>query len=426
MFSKRFFVDARRRPAWLLAALWASTSLSATDAPLNLAAAEALAMTADPVVRQFESRSRGLEERAVAAAQLPDPKLKLGANALPTDSFDLDQEPMTQIQVGYQQRFLPGDTLELRGRELAVRARVLGERAVDQRLQTLRSVREDYLEVFYQQRAGEIVAEARALFEELLMISQDYYATGRAQQQDVYRAELELSRLDDRATRIAQAEETARAGLAVWIGEAAYRPFPGVWPALPAPEPAEALVQNLENHPVLQALQQQVDASELGVDVARQGYKPGWMLDVTYGRRSGRNLDGSDRADFVSAMVTVDLPLFRARRQDRELAATLSEVEASVAARQDARRKLQRGVEREWAGLRRLEQRLTLFDQRLLPDARANSEASLAAYQSGVSDFTTLMRARITEYELRIDQARARADELTSRARLDYLSGRRS
>jgi outer membrane protein TolC len=407
-------------------AIFASFSLWASDVPLELGAAEALAVAADPAVRQIQAQADALGERAVSRAQLPDPKLKLGAAALPVNSFDLDQEPMTQLQLGFQQRFLPGDTLELRGEQMATRSNAMSEHASDQQLQTLRSLREDYLEVNYQQRVGDIIDKARVLFEELVQVTQDHYATGRTQQQDVYRAKLELSRLDDRATRNAQSEEMARARLAVWIGEVAYGPLANDWPGLTAPKPLAVLIDTLDQHPMLRAMQGQVSVAELGVEVARQQYKPGWMLDVTYGDRSGQNLNGSARSDFITAMVSVDLPMFKGKRQDRELAATLKDVDASMAARQNAHRKLQRAAEREWAALKRLDERLALFDERLLPDARANSDSSLEAYQSGVGDITSLMRAQITEYELQLNHARARVDQLITRARLLYLSGDRS
>jgi len=400
-----------------------SASLWAEEAPLGLKEAEALALAADPAVQQLQAQAAALRERAVSRAQLPDPKLKLGAMNLPVDTFDRSDVPMTQMQVGVQQRFPPGDTLQLRGQQTEARADSLSDRAIDQKLITLRSLREDYLEVLYQVEAGRIIDDARSLFEELLAVSTDYYGTGRSQQQDVFRAELELSRLDDRSTRVTQAEEMARARLAVWIGEAAYRPLSSVWPELDRPQPLAELVAGIERHPRIRFFHKQVLASEIGVDVARENYKPGWMLDVTYGARNGQDLDGTSRPDFLSAMVSIDLPLFRANRQDRELAASSRDVDASTAARQDAYRQLQRAADREWAAYRRLEERLKLFTEHLLPEARDNSRASLAAYQSGVSEFTTLVRARITEYELQLDYARARIDQKIARARLIYLSG---
>ena len=408
-----------------LTALLASRALLAAEMPLDLAEAEALALLADPAVEQLQARADALRERAISSAQLPDPKLKLGAVALPIDSFDLDQEPMTQLQIGIQQRFPPGAMLKLRGQRFATRAAALTDQEIDQRLLTLRSVREDYLEALYQRHAGRIVGQARSLFENLLTASTDSYATGRGQQQDVFRAELELSRLDDRATRIAQAQEMARASLAFWIGQAAYRPLANDWPRLAAPASLEKLSQGIDEHPRIRSLHQLVLATELGVDAARQQYKPGWMLDVTYGDRTGQNLNGSARSDFLTAMVTIDLPVFRARRQDRELAASSKALDANHAARRDGRRQLQRSIDRAWAAQRRLDQRLALFADRLLPQAQDNSNASLAAYQSGVVEFTTLVRARIIQYELELDYARARIDQMLARVQLLYLAGDR-
>ena len=39
------------------------------------------------------------------SGQLPDPKLKIGVMNLPLDSFERDQEAMTQLQLGLQQAF---------------------------------------------------------------------------------------------------------------------------------------------------------------------------------------------------------------------------------------------------------------------------------------------------------------------------------
>ena len=54
---------------------------------------------------QLRARRDALGESAVAEAELPDPQLRFGALNVPTDSFDLDQEPMTQVQIGLRQQF---------------------------------------------------------------------------------------------------------------------------------------------------------------------------------------------------------------------------------------------------------------------------------------------------------------------------------
>jgi hypothetical protein len=58
-----------------------------------------------------------------------------------------------------------------------------------------------------------------------------------------------------------------------------------------------------------------------------------------------------------------------------------------------------------------------------LPDAEFNAAATFSAYQAAVENLTTLMRARITEFELLLDYAALRAETLKTRARLAYFEG---
>jgi len=70
-------------------------------------------------------------------------------------------------------------------------------------------------------------------------------------------------------------------------------------------------------------------------------------------------------------------------------------------------------------------ERLNLYEQRLLPDAEFNAAAAFTAYQAAVDDLATLLRARITEFELRLDFVQLQAESLRLQARLAYLQGER-
>jgi outer membrane protein TolC len=80
-------------------------------------------------------------------------------------------------------------------------------------------------------------------------------------------------------------------------------------------------------------------------------------------------------------------------------------------------------IEESSTTLRHEHERLRLYEDYLLPQAAFNAEAAFEAYQNAVDDLTTLMRARIGEYELRLSHASLRADEVITRARLLYLQG---
>jgi outer membrane protein TolC len=328
---------------------------------------------------------------------------------------------MTQLALGLVQRFPRGDSRSLRGAQLRDQGLALEAAAGDLALRSRLTVREEYFEILKQRQLAQINQEAEAVFGDLEDITRDYYATGRVQQQDVLRAEVERSRVRERATGITEEEERARARLAVWIGDLAWRQLDGSWPSLPQTRPLPEILDNLSRHPRLQALQQQVLAAERGVSLAEQAYRPEFAVDLTYGGRGGTNMDGSDRADLFSVMVTMDLPLFTAERQDRAVAARVAETSAAAFDRDDAHRRLLAEVHLQARTLARQRERLALFETELLPEASFNSEATYSAYQAAVENLSTLMRAHITRFDLQMEHARLQAEALKTQARLLYL-----
>ncbi len=404
--------------------LWPLFAMAEDVVVLDMATAERLALDRDPVVAQLSASADAQRDRAVADGQLPDPQLKLGAMNLPLDSFDRGQEPMTQLQVGLSQSFPPGDTLarrSLRGQALAEAG---DARARDREARVLQELRSAYLELWYQQRGADIIAESRGLFQQLQEVTRSHYASGRSNQQDVLRAGVELALLDDREIRFATAIDTARATLARWIGEdMAARPLSSSMPILPEPPCLDELRSGLLQHPRLQVEDNEVAATDQSVAESRASYQPGWMLDLTYGDRTGRNSNGTERADFLSAMVSMNLPLFTDKRQDRRLAASQQQARAARYQREDRLLDLQRALEADYAQWQRLGERSLRYRDVVLPEAGQNSQSSLQAYQSGVTDFSGLMRARLLELESRLTALRIDVERAQAQARLWYLAG---
>lgn len=390
---------------------------------LSLSEAEQLALEADYSIKQFNASAEGLLQVAIAEEQLPDPKAKFGLMNLPINSFDRSQEPMTQIKFGVQQSFPRGDTLHYKRLRIENMANVDKAKALEQEKRVLRSLRTSYLDLYLNIKIEAILQQNRELFTQLLDITQRQYAVGRDNQHDVLRAQLELALIDDRIEEIVGAKQITQADLSKWIGfESAHRPLPESFPELPKFMGVKELVSNLTTHPLIRMEDSIVSAKEKNIKIAEEQYKPGWMLDLSYGQRSGNNLDGSSRDDFASAMVMVDLPFFTDKRQDKRLSASKLEHQASQFARSDRLLELKRQVEKEHANWVRLGKRLELYEQRAVVDAAQNSESTLKAYQNDLTDFTTLMRARLTELNTQLDLLKIRVDRAKSQINLLYYT----
>ncbi len=388
---------------------------------LSLVEAERLALEADFIIKQYNASADSLNEIAIAEEQLPDPKAKFGIMNIPVNSFDRSQEPMTQLQFGVQQSFPRGDTLHYKRQRIEDMADVDKAKALDQKKKVLRSLRNSYLDLYLNVKTESILQQNRDLFTQLLDITQRQYAVGRDNQHDVLRAQLELALVDDRIAEIVGAKEIAQAELSKWIGSnSAQRPLPETFPELTTFSDVEMIISSLADHPLIQMEDAVVNSKEKNIKIAEEQYKPGWMLDLTYGQRSGNNLDGSSRDDFASAMVMVDIPLFTDKRQDKRLSASKLEHIASQYSRSDRLLELKRQVEKEHANWVRMGRRFELYETRAVVDAAQNSESTLKAYQNGQTDFTTLMRARLTELNTQLDMLKIRVDRAKSQANLLY------
>jgi len=408
----------------LIACLFAASSSAAQDTdsldttqPLSLAEAEQLALRADPLVPRYKALADAQQERAVADAQLPDPTLSLGIKDVPLQSLSLREDDFTMLTAQVSQEFPAGKTLHYRGEQARAEAEAEQERGSDQARKVLAAVRKAWLEVYYQGEARKLVRQAQRLFTEIVDVTQSQYGAGFVNQQDVLGAQLELGLLADRETTIDTELATAQAELGKWIGAHTLpRPLPEELPALqdlPSRARIEAL---LDSHPALLAEQALVDAGQGAVNIARQQYKPSFGVSVDYGYRA-------EFDDFVGAMVTLDLPIFPDKRQNKRLAASQQEVYAARYQRDDRKRELVHLLETEYARWTRLGEREVAYLDKLIPQAGQNAEAALTAYQSGVTDFPNLMRARITELETHLQALRLRVDRAQAQADLLYLAG---
>lgn len=402
----------------------ATASLPDTASPtLSLVEAEDIALQSEPGQLAWLARASAFESRSIAAGELPDPSLRLGVANLPIDSGSFTAEPMTQAQIGLRQAFPPGKSRALSTRQLRYQALEMTGSAQARSREVLSAVRESWIDAVYQGRVQAIVAASRPLLGDLVEISRSLYQVGRRDQQDVLQAELELSRLEDRLLEIDRQQTRARADLGQWVGAAAGRPLPETLPEWTDPPALAALRDGLGRHPSLDASSARIAAQDTAVDLARQSYRPGWAVEVGYGYRDGREMDGDPRSDFFSVAVSVDLPLFTRNRQDKKVAAAISDSAAALASRDELLRRLDRALTVEYARWQDVSRRVALYEARILEQAEDQSRAALIAYQSDAGDFSDVMRSAIALLDLRIDHLRLITERAHSHVLLANLGG---
>jgi outer membrane protein TolC len=393
---------------------------------ITLADAEYIALTDEPGTSAWLNRQRALEDLAISDSQLPDPSLQLGGLNLPVNSFDLDQEPMTQVRFGIKQEFPAGGTRSILRERSLIESEGMAHRATERRLAVRRDLRTGWFEALYWQNALGILAEDKVLLEQFVEVTESLYRVGQRGQHDMARASLELGQLEDRLLQANRNLEIAIQSVERWTGHLGFPTETQMeWGGLPEPggvlgSPEEVALK-LTTHPLVQGLDADVQASEKAMLLAKASYKPGWGIEVAYGFRSGQDPDLTDRTDFLSVLASIDLPLFRGNRQDKVTSARAYEWVAAQDSYADILRELTRDAMSEYERWQQVSDRLALYEESILPQARLQAEATLQAYRADTTDFAELMRAYLSEQLISLDYQRLRADEQQVLARLHYL-----
>ena len=385
------------------------------DALLTLTQAESLAQAHAPWLAHHRTNANAAAERVVYAGQLPDPQLVFGAVNVPTDNWSLDQEDMTMVAVGVRQSFPPGDTLALRSRRAEKELTREEAKIEAERRLLVKQIRQAWLELYFQEESLRRLLESRRLQNLQLEAAQGRYRAAADMQQVLIRARQAVARINEREPMLKAQVARTRAQLGRWIGAAAALPLPAALPVLPTP----AAAFDPAHHPEWLASEATFDAARLDVDMARQDYKPAWMVDLSYGLRRPMP-DGTERSNMATAMVTLDMPLFPGKRQDRRLAEKQAMENGARFEIEDKRRELEAMYQSARADYAALAESAQIFEEQLLPAMRRETQVTIAGFARDQSDFRD---AQLKVIDSELEYTRVRVDLAKTQAELLYLTG---
>jgi len=396
---------ARFLPALIL--ILASSSplpAQATGSVLTLSRAERLALDNNPALAAAGQRAEALAAVPSQVGSLPDPMLALNALNLPVDTFSNTQEPMTQMQLGVSQALPFPGKLSLKAETASRVAEAAVQDRQEMRLLLLRNTRIHWWNLAYLDKALSIIRQNQDLLRNLVRIAETRYKTGKGLQQDVLLAQLELSKLLERELELAAARHAEAASLNALLGRPADSAI-----ALPEQESSGVAGVNFnvvslkqqarEHRPMLRARDDEVQAADSRLALADKDYYPDFKLGAAYGFRQGTSpANGQKRADLASLTFSMSVPLYAGSKQDRAVDQRMAEKAGAEFARRDAANRVDAEIETAASDFSIASDRVRLFEQGVLPQARQTTASMLAGYQVNKVDFLNLVRARLNEF----------------------------
>lgn len=365
-------------------------------------------------MKEYEAASL----RPTQARALPDPTIGFMSTSMTNPIPQYYADPSANVGVSVSQEIpYPGKrglAAEVAQRE-ADGARETYEAL---KLEIVAAVKESYFDLAYYERALRLLKENQQLLEELSKIAQANYAVGVTSQQDVFRAQTEITVLISRQVSLAQRRAAAVARLNELLNRPAASPI-GELADYPIPDfgrsTDELRQMSVDGSPVLKAQEREVDARSAGLQLARRQLKPDFMAGASYGfSRQNR--------DMWQLTFDIRIPLYHKQKQDLAIEEAVREQAGAQHELQAMSQMVNAGIEEQHAMTQASRQLFTLYDTALVPQARLTLDASISSYKVGKVDFLTVITNFVGVLEYRMNYYEEVANYQKSLAKLEQLS----
>jgi outer membrane protein, heavy metal efflux system len=409
-----------------LLSLPVSASSQSTKPVLNLDQLIQEALENNPEILAAKKRGEVYREKVPQASALEDPMLEFGILNLPTN-FSFRDEDMTMKEVGISQKFpFPGKRPLMR--EMAEKeAEAVSTDIEDKTNRIIKEVKSVYFEISHVYRAREVTQRNKQIFETLAKIAETRYATGEGVQQDVLKADVQISQMADELIMLNQKRVALEAKLFSLIDR------PQGWP-MGEPEELnfrrfainlDELQQTaLESNPTLKAMKTMIEAKEKAYGLAKLDYYPDFRVRFAYGQRDDTP-GGMERMNMLTGMVEMNIPIFFESKQSRKVAETLADIQTFQAQYRAMKNEIFYMIASMASMVQRTERQLELYKTGIIPQASIQVKSALSAYTVNKIDFMSLLDSQMTLYRYELEYHEALTEYEKNLASLEAAVGKR-
>ncbi len=383
---------------------------------LTLETATKKAVENNPNLAQMRARAEAMAAIPSQVSSLPDPEISFNARNLPTSTFNTGLVDMTMIGPGISQAMPFPGKLALQGAAANFEAAAAVQNVSEARWWLLSKVKQTWWQIFFLDQALQIVKNNQKLLRQFVEIASTKYEVGQGLQQDVVLAQLELSTLLDQQLVLGGARRNAVAQLNALLDIEADRPMKlpeKTDEYLPTLLSENALYQLAENARALLASKHAlIHAANARLELAKKDYYPDFKLGAFYGFRRDRP-SGIDREDLLSLNLSMNIPIFAARKQAKAVDQRNSELMQQKYALQDEWNKIRAQISQNHSDFQRAKEQVILFKTGIIPQASQTVASMLAGYQVNKVDFLNLVRSQIAllNHEMKYWQAFTEANQ---------------
>jgi cobalt-zinc-cadmium efflux system outer membrane protein len=288
-------------------------------------------------------------------------------------------------------------------------------------------VKEAFFSLYWFEKAIDLRNEEKEVLGRFAKIAQKKYETGLANQQDILKAHLEISRLSEKILTLKQGKKAIEARLNALLN----RPTTSTFGRIGKIEEAHLTLNLTElyelarlGRPELKQAQHFILKSEKSIELAKKNNWPDFTLKFEYFDIGGGSTSfPEDGRNAWLGAIGINIPLWRGKYRAAEAEAAIR-LTADQKRFEDTKNDTSARVNELYQEIKTYEDQLALYKHSLIPQAEQTLKASEIAYLSGKVDFLNLLESERMILQIKTGYLKNLSDSRKSLARLERVIGK--
>ena len=340
----------------------------------------------NPEIQAARSRFEAATKRPSQVGTLPEPTARYTNFGVGHPFSGLNANEFAYQGFGVSQEFPFPGKLALASEEAKREAEGIQQNYRAIVLDVTARLKVAYYEWLTVNKAIELTRKHSDLLSRFEEIARNRYTVGKGLQQDVLKAQLEVSTLEQQLAMLDEKRQRAEAEIASLLA------VPSV--VLRAPgeiQPSafsislDELIRATNDAPRVRAEQKMVDARAVGINRSLKDFRPDFGVNLEWDHTGG------NFPEHYMATVEVKIPIYYARKQRYALEESYSKLREAKQNYQAAQQQSIYQAKDQYLSIQSSERILNLYKTTLIPQAQLTVDSSASAYEVGSIDFLTLL-----------------------------------
>ena len=385
------------------------------------------ALKNNPSLHVYTYQSQALQQNIKPSKAWEDPMVYVSVMNLPLD-FSFTEDERTMKQIGIQQNFSVGKKYALRG---AVAQKEYEASTYDietQKLSLIKQIKQQYYDLYAQTRAIEITEKSIEIMKSYIEIANTRYSTGQGTQQDVFKAQLELSKMQEELIKLQSMKGDM---IAIFNTLLARNKMDSV--VIPAEIQFRKINLDMDSlmhyadgsSPMVLASKTMLGKDSASYLLEKTSKTPDFNAGLWYGQRQAILPDGNKAPDMLGFTFGFTLPLYANQKQNPRIVESAINIQKSQSEVEAVQNETELMIHHGLIDAIKNERLIALYGDQLIPQAKENLNAGITGYQQNKIDFMTLIDNFLSLYNEQLQYYQAVADYYKAIAEIEMITGKK-